>query len=92
MAQIVYTFTQTGQRRSLLIERVLDALYSAVIDLDEQRAELEVIRLGEQVLYDRAALERVWAACRAEQEANIWQVPAALDPAGRRELRPSDAP
>jgi hypothetical protein len=88
MAQIVYPFSRGGQQRALLSERVLAALYSAVIDLDEQRAEPVAIRLYGRVLYDRAALERVRAACRADLLADPWRMPAGLKAAARRELPP----
>jgi hypothetical protein len=44
------------------------------------------IHWGGRRLYDRAALERVWAACRAELEADRWQVPAGLEETARHEL------
>jgi hypothetical protein len=88
MADVIYTFAQGERERRLLFKRVRSALYSAVLDLDEQRAEPEAIRWGARLLYDRAALERVWAACRPELRADIWCMPMALEGAGRRELLP----
>ena len=83
---VIYTFSQGGREHSRLFERVLTALYSAVIDLDEQRAEPQMIAYGRRVLCNRAARERVWAACRADLLADRWQIPTALEAAGRQEL------
>jgi hypothetical protein len=44
------------------------------------------IHWGGRRLYDRAAPERMWAACRAEREGDAWQVPAGLEAAARRNL------
>jgi hypothetical protein len=83
---VVYAFIQGSYRRELLFERALDAVHSAVMDLHEQRAVPLSIHWGGRRLYDRAALERVWAACRAELEADQRQVPTALGAAARREM------
>jgi hypothetical protein len=82
---VVYTFIQGTQRRELLFERVLAAVYTAIVDLHEGRAAPLRVHWGGRWLYDRAALERGWAACRGELEADRWQVPAALEAAARRE-------
>jgi hypothetical protein len=92
MAYVVYTFTQGGQPRRLLYERVVHALYAVVLDLHEHRAEPVTITWGTRLLYDCPAIGRLWEACRAELDADLWHVPAALEPARRRELRPRAAP
>jgi hypothetical protein len=92
MADVISTFRQGGRERRLIYHRVSNALYSAVLDLHEHRAELVAIAWGTRRLYDRAAIERVWAACRDELIAAPWKVPASLDAAGCRELRPPEAP
>jgi hypothetical protein len=82
---VVYTFIQGRQRCHLFFERVLNAVYTAVMDLHEQRATPLSIHWGGRRLYDRPALERVWAACRAELDADQWHVPAGLEAAARQE-------
>jgi hypothetical protein len=84
---VVYTFITGTQRRELLFERVLAAVYSAVMDLHSGCAAPLSIHWGGRRLYDRAALERVWAACRGELEGDPWDVPAGLEAAARREAR-----
>ena len=84
---VTYTFTQGRHPRRFLFERVSHALYMAVQHLHEARAEPATICWGQRVLYDCAAIERVWQACRAELEVDRWHVPAALASAGRQELR-----
>jgi hypothetical protein len=86
MPSVVYTFTQAAEPRRLRFAQVRVALYHAVVDLHEARAAPTAIHWGPRLLYDRAALERVWAACRAELLADRWQVPPSLDAAGRQEL------
>jgi hypothetical protein len=54
---VVYTFILGSQRRELLFERVLPAVYSAVMDLHEERAVPLSIYWGGRRLYDREALE-----------------------------------
>jgi hypothetical protein len=62
------------------------------MDLHEHEAEPVAITWGTRTLYDRAAIVRVWQACRPELEADIWRLPAAPAGAGRCELRPPAAP
>ena len=87
MPDVEYQSTINGQPRRLVYRRVSEALYTAVLDLHEQRAVPEAITWRARRLYDQAALRRVWAACRAELEAQPWEVPAALETAGRQELQ-----
>jgi hypothetical protein len=44
------------------------------------------ITWGDRQLYDRAAIERVYAACKAEIAADPWARPASLEAAARREV------
>jgi hypothetical protein len=61
---------------------VRDALYTAVLDLEQRRATpLRIARAG-QVLYCPAAILRLWEACRAELGADPWQVPRAIQALG----------
>jgi hypothetical protein len=83
---VVYTFVHGTRRRELLFERVLAAVYTAVIDLHEARAAPLSIHWGGRRLYDRAALERVWAACRGELDGDPWQVPGVLEFTARLEV------
>jgi hypothetical protein len=87
MTSVVYEFVQGGHRRRLLFERVLPAVHKAVHDLHNGDAEADTISWGARLLYDRAALERIWAACQAELLADPWHVPTALEPTARREVR-----
>ena len=89
MPHVEHTFREGGHERGLLFERVWDALYSALSDLHDGDAAPETITWGGRVLYDAAAVRRVYAACRAELVATPWQVPAGLEAVARREvLRP----
>jgi hypothetical protein len=88
-ASVVYRFRQGGHRRELLYACVTEAVYSAVMDLHDHDAEPEVITGQGRVLLDRAAMERVWVACRPELVADRWKVPAALELVARAELHGS---
>jgi hypothetical protein len=56
------------------------------MDLHDRDAEPEAISWQGRLLLDRAAIERVWAACRPELVADCWKRPAALEGAARSEL------
>jgi hypothetical protein len=86
---VVYTFIQGTQRRELLFERVLAAVYTAVMDLHARRAAPLGVHWGGRRLYDPAALERVWTACKPELNEDRWQVPGGLEAEARRELAAS---
>ena len=88
----IYTFraphaAQPSRRQYL---QVADALYCAVQDLQEQRATPLLIARAGRVLYDAAAIRRLWEACRAELTAQPWQVPARVLATGETE-RPATA-
>jgi hypothetical protein len=74
-APVVYCFSQGGHRRELIFARVTEAAYSTVMDLHDREAEPGAITWQGRVLLDRAAIERVWAACRPELVADRWKVP-----------------
>ena len=95
MAYVVYHFIQGGHPGRCSYECVSDALYSAVSDLHANDVAPVAITWQGRVLLDRAAITRVWQACRAELVADPWHVPANLEAAGRQELEgklPRSAP
>lgn len=86
MSHVGYRFHQGGHAQGLLYTRVRDALAKAIYDLHNHAAAPEAITYGGRVVLDAAAIGRVYAACRAELEADAWHTPPSLDAAGRREL------
>jgi hypothetical protein len=60
-----YGFISGGRRGRLLFEELHSALYTALLDLHEQRREPLGIRQGARLLYRREGLERLHAEHRA---------------------------
>ena len=77
---MVYAFvTADGQQRHRrLYLHLQDAAYSAVVDLQEERAQPLMIRQGTRVLLDQAAIHQLWQACRQDLAADPWKVPTAV--------------
>lgn len=86
MSSVEYHSAVGGVPRVLRYTRVRDALGKALGDLQDQRETPVAIRWNGRLLYDAAAIRKVWEACRAELAAAPWAVPASLEVAMRREL------
>ncbi len=86
MPLVEYHFTQTGRARSLVYERVTDALSKALHDLHDGDARPVAITWGSRQLYDAAAIGWVYAACRAELEADQWHRSPSLEAVARAEM------
>jgi hypothetical protein len=83
---VVYTFTQNRVQRQLAFQRVTEALYTVLMDVQRQRAEPVSLMWGDRLLYDAAGLQRIYARCRAELEATGGGVPPTLEAVARAEL------
>jgi hypothetical protein len=82
---VVYRFRCAGEVRELLYERVTAALYTVLLDVHDDRATPIEVRYGGRRLYDAAALQRIYAACRDELVATQGQVPSNLEVVARHE-------
>ena len=85
-ASVVYRFTQNRVQRQLAFTRVTEALYTMLIDVQRQRAVPVSLTWGDRVLYDAAALQRIYTQCRSELEATGGAVPPSLEAVARAEL------
>jgi hypothetical protein len=80
-----YRFISGGHADALLYAEASSAFFSAVTDLhDCHREPLAIARDG-QPWADRAAIDRCYAACRAELAVDRWQVPSLLQRLAARE-------
>lgn len=79
----VYGFTRNRVERQLAFQRVTEALYTVLIDVQRQRAVPVSLTWGDRPLYDAAALQRIYARCRAELEATGGAVPPSLEAIAR---------
>jgi hypothetical protein len=84
---VIYSFRQGGAARSLLFRTVTDCLYTMLLDFHHARATPEAVEYNGRRLYDAAALQRIYAACRAELLTTNEQVPTQLEAVARRELQ-----
>jgi hypothetical protein len=80
-----YRFVSGGREEALLFAEASSAFFSAVLDLHQHHgAPLAIDRDG-QPWADRAAIERCYAACRADLETHPNAVPRVLEELGVRE-------
>jgi hypothetical protein len=86
---VVYTFRNGRAERQLAFARVTQALYFMLCDIHRQRAVPVSVLWGDRLLYDAAALHRIYARCRAELEATGGGVPQSLEAVARAELSPA---
>jgi hypothetical protein len=86
---VVYTFRHNRVQRQLVFQRVTEALYTMLLDVHRQRAEPVSLAWGDNLLYDAAALQRIYARCRVELDAAGGGVPPSLVAAAHAELRPA---
>jgi hypothetical protein len=80
-----YCFISGGHAESLLYAEASSAFYSAVMDLHYQEREPVAIDRDGRLWADRAAIDRCYAACRADLEQRPDAVPRVLEELGARE-------
>jgi len=85
---LVYHFRRGGEHRALLFETVTAALFTVLLDFRHARATPLDLCYGRRCIYDAAALQRIYTACRAELQATNDQVPSDLEAVARREVAP----
>jgi hypothetical protein len=86
MLRVEYRFRRGAQEQTAPYPCVRDALSVAVRHVHDGDAVPLAVSCDGRRLLDAAAIARVYAACRAELEANYWRRPPSLAAAGRREL------
>jgi hypothetical protein len=86
MPSVAYRFRKADQEHTAPYPRVRDALSVAIRHLHDCNAVPLDVTYGGRRLFDAAAIARVYAACRAELEADYWRRPVSLEAAARREL------
>jgi hypothetical protein len=88
-SSVIYTFRQNRVQRQFAFQGVTEALYMMLMDVQQQRAEPASLTWGDRLLYDAAALQRIYARCRSELEATGGGVPRSLEAVARAELSPA---
>ncbi|HEY7064870.1 MAG TPA: hypothetical protein VII06_25575 [Chloroflexota bacterium] len=86
MPAVEYRFRRADLEHTAPYPRVRDALSVAIRHLHDRNAVPLDVTYGGRLLLDAAAIARVYAACRAELEADYWWRPGSLEAAARREL------
>jgi hypothetical protein len=80
-----YDFLVGGHGRCLLFGPVSNAAYSVVRDRHDRDAEPIAVYKDGVLLWDRALIERIYAACQDDLTARPLPIPTAIMRLGERE-------